>query len=301
MVVHPGSGNAAGTLVNALLFHYAGLRGRSAADNARPGIVHRLDKDTSGVIIVARNARGPRDARRASSGTAPCASATSPSCRACRREPEGRVENRLARDPRDRKRFACVADAAEGRPSRATACSGAFGAGKDGYALVLLAPRTGRTHQLRVHMRHLGYSRSSATRSTAAETPRFPDATLMLHARSLSIVLPGEEEPRTFVAPLPERFSAVLRRASELLAEQGIVELLDAHLRRRAVARENRAPRRRGKGAFAAPIPAAARAHSRPASSRLPRGEPVAREEHVSAEEAQRVDGVARGFRSPGR
>ena len=86
---------------------------------------------------------------------------------------------------------------------------------------MLLAPRTGRTHQLRVHMRHAGapilgdplYGRSDA---------RFPDATLMLHARILRIRLPGEVKPRTFTAPVPERFRAVTRALQSFSPRKGL-------------------------------------------------------------------------------
>ncbi len=209
MVVHPGSGNRSGTLVNALLHHCKGIGGAFDSSDPRPGIVHRLDKDTSGVIIVAKNPRAhetlaeqfrARTARKryiaVLKGTLPAAS--------------GRIETRLARDPRDRKKFACVL--AGGRPALTF-----YRVLKsyDGYTLASLRPRTGRTHQLRVHMRHLNapilgdplYGRPD---------PRFPGATLMLHARSLTIRLPGESEPRVLTAPLPPRFHAMLKELQRL-------------------------------------------------------------------------------------
>ena len=208
LVVHPGSGNPSGTLVNALLFRCTGLAGGFAPGDLRPGIVHRLDKDTSGVILVARHARAhallaaqfqDRTVRKRYvallQGKLP-------------RE-AGRIETRLGRDPRDRKRFACVATGGRVAVTRYRALR-LFGSGAEATTFVVLAPRTGRTHQLRVHMEHLGapilgdpiYGRRDA---------RFPDATLMLHARSLAIRLPGEDLPRTFVSPVPARFRGVLR------------------------------------------------------------------------------------------
>ncbi len=209
MVVHPGSGNWSGTLVNAVLYHCKGIDGAFGVDDPRPGIVHRLDKDTSGVIVVAKNPRAhemlaaqfsARTTRKryiaVLKGRLPASS--------------GRIEARLARDPRDRKKFACVS--AGGRPALTF-----YTVLKeyDEYTLASLRPRTGRTHQLRVHMRHLKapilgdplYGRPD---------PRFPEATLMLHARSLTIRLPGESELRVFAAPLPARFRAVLRELQSL-------------------------------------------------------------------------------------
>jgi 23S rRNA pseudouridine1911/1915/1917 synthase len=203
MVVHPGSGNAAGTLVNALLFHCEQLAERFGAGDTRPGIVHRLDKDTSGVIIVAKNP-GAHDflARQFQARTvkkryvAIVKGRPSPAT--------GSLETRIARDPRNRKRFTCVR--AGGRLART---SWKVIRSVPGYSLVALFPHTGRTHQLRVHLRHLRtpvlgdplYARRDA---------KFPDATLMLHARRLSVVIPGEKSPRVFESPLPARMVSVL-------------------------------------------------------------------------------------------
>jgi 23S rRNA pseudouridine1911/1915/1917 synthase len=209
MVVHPGSGNSSGTLVNALLFHCRELSSVFGADDPRPGIVHRLDKDTSGVIVVAKNvtahealARQFRERNVRKRYLAVIAGKLPPET--------GVIETRIARDPYDRKRFTVVA--AGGR----VALTGyrvlrSFRADiRTGYGLVLLAPRTGRTHQLRVHMRHLG-SPILGDPLYGAKDGAFPDASLMLHARRITLNLPGESEARTFSAPLPERFRAVLR------------------------------------------------------------------------------------------
>jgi 23S rRNA pseudouridine1911/1915/1917 synthase len=219
LVVHPGDGNPSGTLVNAVLFHCRGLASVFAESDPRPGIVHRLDKETSGVIIVAKNTRAheflagqfqDRSVRKRYialvSGALPAQS--------------GRIETRLARDPHNRKRFACVASG--GRLSLTFyRVARTFMAGKDCYSLVILAPRTGRTHQLRAHMRHMGtpilgdplYGQSDA---------RFPDATLMLHARMLRIRLPGDTLPRTFAAPVPARFHVMQRQLQSFSPRKGL-------------------------------------------------------------------------------
>ena len=90
-----------------------------------------------------------------------------------------------------------------------------------GYALVKLMPKTGRTHQLRVHMRRLG-TPILGDPLYGSRDARFPGATLMLHARSLSIVLPGETEPRTFLSPMPERFRGVIRQLQSFSPSSGL-------------------------------------------------------------------------------
>jgi 23S rRNA pseudouridine1911/1915/1917 synthase len=215
MVVHPGSGNHDGTLVNALLHHCEALGSAFGADTARPGIVHRLDKDTSGIIIAAKNV-GAHEFLSAQFKNRSVRKRYLAIVKGSMPGWEGRLETRLARDPRNRQRFAVVQ--AGGKPavtryrvlSTYTLPARRPGEQPDAYALVLCMPRTGRTHQLRVHLRHAGawvlgdplYGRPD---------PRFPAASLMLHARSLSVRLPGEAEPRLFSAPLPERFRSVLR------------------------------------------------------------------------------------------
>jgi 23S rRNA pseudouridine1911/1915/1917 synthase len=211
MVVHPGSGNHSGTLLNALLFHCSGLAAGFSAGDARPGIVHRLDKETSGVIIAAKNARAHEflSAQFKNRGVQKRYIALVVGALPAE---TGRIETRLGRDPRNRKRFTVVA--AGGRTALTLyRVLNRHAAGKVVYCSVLLAPRTGRTHQLRVHMRHLGapilgdplYGHPDA---------RFPGATLMLHARMLRIRLPGEDRERTFTAPVPERFRAILQSFS---------------------------------------------------------------------------------------
>ena len=221
MVVHPGSGNRSGTFLNALLFRCREIPGRFSAGDARPGIVHRLDKETSGILIAAKNpeahaflARQFHDRTVRKRYLALAMGVPSPR--------EGLVEDRIARDPRHRKRFASVASGGRLAATRYRVLR-SFEAGKppSRYSLVLLAPRTGRTHQLRVHLKGLGtpilgdslYGRRDA---------RFADAGLMLHARSLSIVLPGESAPRTFTAPIPERFRAVVRELQSFSPSSGL-------------------------------------------------------------------------------
>jgi 23S rRNA pseudouridine1911/1915/1917 synthase len=236
MVVHPGAGNFSGTLVQALLFRLgldrAGFfqAGRPGADkieieieiesksksenegegegeDLRPGIVHRLDKDTSGVIITAKNPRAQeflaaqfRDRRVKKEYLAVVRGRLFPL--------QGRVKNYLIRDPANRKKFTWN-DEGRGRP----ACTDyrvlkTF----ERYTLALLRPRTGRTHQLRVHMLALGHPIAGDPLYSRGE-PGEPR--LMLHAFKLGIRLPGEFESRVFTAPLPERFKTFLKEISK--------------------------------------------------------------------------------------
>jgi 23S rRNA pseudouridine1911/1915/1917 synthase len=209
MVVHPGSGNRSGTLVNALLFHYKDLARVFGADDPRPGIVHRLDKDTSGVIVVAKNARAHEELARQFRDRlvrkryiALVAGKLLPKA--------GVVETRLARDPANRKRFTNVPSGGRAALTRFTVLRSFPSGPAKGYCLVVLAPRTGRTHQLRVHMRYLG-APILGDRIYGSPDLCFPEATLMLHARRITLRLPGELEPRTFQSAVPERFRAALR------------------------------------------------------------------------------------------
>jgi 23S rRNA pseudouridine1911/1915/1917 synthase len=215
LVVHPGAGNPSGTLANALLFRRLSRAARSsepasgqaaaAGEGLRPGIVHRLDKDTSGVIIAAYDeetlafladqfkSRRTRKTYLAIVQGAP-------------KDDSGTVSTLLGRDPRDRKRFAVVERAGKPALTRYKVLER-----YRGYALVALRPKTGRTHQLRVHLKHLGCP-ILGDPVYARPDRNFPRATLMLHAFRLKIVLPGERERRSFTAPMPERFRELIRK-----------------------------------------------------------------------------------------
>jgi 23S rRNA pseudouridine1911/1915/1917 synthase len=210
MVTHPGAGNRSGTLAHALLARSL-ARGRAApgGEAGRPCIVHRLDKDTSGALIAAWDEEAleflaaqfrARTVRKTYAALV----------RGTPDEAAGRVETWLARDPRDRKRFA-VSPPGRGRLSLTFyRVLRAWGA----HSLLLLRPRTGRTHQLRVHLRHLGHPIIGDPLYGRPDS-RFPRATLMLHARSLTLTLPGAIAPTRFKAPLPARFTAALRELGE--------------------------------------------------------------------------------------
>jgi len=213
MVVHPGAGNSQGTLANALLFrklNSTGFTQSTAANTAglRPGIVHRLDKDTSGVIIAAWDDEAlaflseqfkERKVRKTYAAIV----------QGCPKEKEGRIEKRIVRSRRDRKTFT-VSDT-EGRTSL-TYYKVIRSYGK--YSLLLLRPKTGRTHQIRVHLKYLGHP-VLGDPIYGSRDSKFPDSTLMLHAKRLTLVLPPTSYrpsvKETFRTPLPERFREIIR------------------------------------------------------------------------------------------
>jgi len=196
LVVHPAAGNWSGTLVHGLLHRFADLRQNDFDDDSRPGIVHRLDKDTSGVMIVAKFARSheflsAQFQDRSTKKSYLCV------VKGSHRFKNLTVDGFIRRDPRNRQLFAH--DAKSGKAAR-TDFTMLSHAGD--YALLLAQPLTGRTHQIRVHARDLQlpivgdplYARAGKN-----VAPR-----LMLHAWRLSIVIPGESSPRVFEAPLPD-------------------------------------------------------------------------------------------------
>jgi len=202
LVVHPAVGHAHGTLVNAALAHAPQIEG--VGGELRPGLVHRLDKDTSGLILLAKNERAQRFLQqqfqnREVRKTYIALVDGHP------RTPSGRIEAPIGRDARERKRMAIVS-AAKGRAAVSEyRVLERFPA----HALVEVNPLTGRTHQIRVHLAFLG----CPIVGDRVYGKRRPSLTLerhFLHAARLSLRLPGQSETRTFEAPLPEDLQLVL-------------------------------------------------------------------------------------------
>jgi 23S rRNA pseudouridine1911/1915/1917 synthase len=206
MVVHPAHGNWSGTLANALLGRCAAGSDGASADSCTPpraGIVHRLDKDTSGVIIAGKTAAAQEFLAAQFRGRTTVKTYVA----IVRRAPKttsGRLDGWLARDPRERKRFA---PSAEGTGKRAIT-EWRIIAQAGGYTVLALGLRTGRTHQLRVHCKALGCPILGDPIYGEADK-RFPGASLMLHALELRIRLPGAGDQTAFRAPIPGRFLAV--------------------------------------------------------------------------------------------
>ncbi len=151
LVVHPSHGHAGGTLVNALVGR-AEERGEllgSIAGVGRPGIVHRLDKETSGLIVVAKTDDAQASLMR-QFGARSVEKEYLALVRGATPAPRGRIEAPVGRDPRDRQRMAVVAGGRDAVTEYESLGSGA------GYSLLTLHPLTGRTHQLRAHLAYLG-------------------------------------------------------------------------------------------------------------------------------------------------
>jgi len=203
MVVHPAPGNYTGTLVNALLYHCSNLSGINSA--IRPGIVHRLDKDTSGIMIVAKNdAAHISLSRQIQSKTA--VRTYLAVVRGNIKTDSGTIETQIARDKTDRKKMAVVK---EGGRDAITDYEVLERFGK--YTLVRCKLRTGRTHQIRVHMEYLGYPLVGDPKYSPMKTP-FGIKGQALHSHTLEFTHPRTGERMKFEAPLPEDMHKIITR-----------------------------------------------------------------------------------------
>lgn len=203
MVVHPAAGNYNGTLVNALLYHCKNLSGINGV--IRPGIVHRLDKDTSGIMICAKN----DSAHLSLSEQIQNKTAQRTYLAVVRgnvKNDSGIIETQIARDKNDRKKMAVVT---EGGRQAITEYEVAERFGK--YTVVKCRLKTGRTHQIRVHMEYLGYPLVGDPKYSPMKTP-FAINGQALHSLTLSFTHPRTGERLTFEAPLPEDMKKILTR-----------------------------------------------------------------------------------------
>lgn len=207
MVVHPAPGNPDGTLVNALLYHCAGqLSGIGGA--IRPGIVHRIDKDTSGLLVVAKN-DGAHQALSQQMHEHSIHRVYHAVVYGNLRQDEGAVEAWLGRDPHDRKKMAI-------RPAEAVGARYAYTGWQvlerfGNFTYIACRLKTGRTHQIRVHMASIGHPLAG----DAVYGPRSCIQSLhgqCLHARELGFVHPTTGEWMQFDSPLPPYFTVFLDR-----------------------------------------------------------------------------------------
>ncbi len=204
MVVHPAAGHSSGTLVHAALAQARGMAG--IGGEKRPGVVHRLDRDTSGLILLAKNDQAQHflqeqfRLRKTIKTYIALVDGTPPT-------PTGRIEAPVGRDSTQRKRMA-VTGVKKGR--EAVTEYRTLEAFRE-HTLLEVHPLTGRTHQIRVHMKFIGCPVAGDTvyghRHATIELGR-----QFLHAARLTIALPGETEARTFEAGLPEELERVLEQ-----------------------------------------------------------------------------------------
>ena len=216
LVVHPAAGNEEHTLVNALLHHCAGqLSGIGGV--ARPGIVHRLDKETSGCLVVAKNDAAHLALSEQFSSRKTEKRYLAILCGAVPRD-SGEIRAAIARHPAHRKRMAV--SQGEGRDAHT---SYRVAERLRGATLVEADLRTGRTHQLRVHFQHIGFPIAGDETYGARQTEQLAELTgysaprVLLHAHKLSFIHPRSGRRRRFTAPWPEDF----QRALEALRVSG--------------------------------------------------------------------------------
>lgn len=210
LVVHPAAGVPSGTLANALAFHFGQLRG---GGSLRPGIVHRLDRDTSGVIVVAKTARAHENlsdqfrARTVFKSYVALAHGVT-------KEERGRIEEPLARDPRNRTRMAVV------RGGRAALSLWRVRQHFTRFTLLDVQIKTGRTHQIRVHLAWIKHPVVGDETYGGGRDKTLPDPALrsrvnalgrqFLHAERLGFHHPSTGEWMSFTAPLPPELSEFL-------------------------------------------------------------------------------------------
>ena len=205
MVVHPAPGHPNGTLVNALLYHckesLSGINGER-----RPGIVHRIDRDTSGLLIAAKNDKAHLSLAAQLEDHSLFRLYHAVTVGGFREE-QGTVNAPIARHPTDRKRM-CVCRPGEGREA---VTHWQVVDSHDGYSHITCRLETGRTHQIRVHMASIGRPLLGDT-VYGAKKP-WPGLTgQCLHAARLTFTHPSTGERMTVEAPLPDWFTAVLKK-----------------------------------------------------------------------------------------
>lgn len=213
LTVHAGSGNLSGTLVNALLYHLDSLSGINGV--IRPGIVHRIDKDTSGLLVVAKNDRA-HVSLSAQIADKTCAREYLALCEGLFKDDCGTISTYIGRHPADRVKMAVVG-ADKGKI--AVTHYEVLARFERGFTLVRFRLETGRTHQIRVHAQYLGHP-VVGDPVYGVKKQKFNLAGQLLHAQRLALTHPSTGERMTFEAPLPDYFANVL----EILKKSGYTE-----------------------------------------------------------------------------
>lgn len=206
MTVHAGNGTNGSTLVNALLFHLDNLSGINGV--VRPGIVHRIDKNTSGLLVVAKN------------DNAHVCLAKQLEDKTCRRiyvallegnlkTDKGVIATDFGRNPSDRTKMAVV------EFGRNAVTEYKVIKRYEGYTLCEFSLKTGRTHQIRVHAKHIGHP-VVGDREYGYKNQKFKLDGQLLHAKQLSFVHPSTNKVVTFESDIPPHFANVLKKLKEI-------------------------------------------------------------------------------------
>ena len=220
MVTHPASGNWENTLVNGLLYHWGrenikGIKEGSISQQLvkrRPGIVHRLDKDTSGIIITAKNRDSEEYLQKQFQNHKFLVKEYICICCGIPPKKHDTITTQIIRDPKDRKIFKAVTDSNEGKIAVSEyQCISTYG----NYSLMRVRIKTGRTHQIRVHMKFINCP-ILGDPLYGKKDKQFPDATLMLHSRMLKIFIPDNKEKQMFKTSTPERFLKVEQKLKRM-------------------------------------------------------------------------------------
>ena len=214
LVVHPGAGNTSGTLVNALLHYNEAAFGAMVTEELRPGIVHRLDKDTSGVLVIGKNEHvvaklceifAERKTRKTYLTLV----------HGFMQEPYGKIENLIGRSPKNRKKMAIVE-----RNGKEAITRYQMIAYNQNASLVKVGIETGRTHQIRVHMASLSHPVLGDELYGGKQAYKHLDAPRqMLHAWRLRLPHPITGKKMAFEAPLPEDFLVTMAKAGISIVE----------------------------------------------------------------------------------
>lgn len=210
LVVHPAQGHSSGTLVNGILYHIKNLSGING--EYRPGIVHRLDKDTSGLIMVAKNdkahlelSRMFQDKEIKKTYLAILKGKVS--------KDKGRIVTQIGRDKKDRKKMAVLEGIGEGKSA---ITNYKVIEKNEKFTFVEVNIETGRTHQIRVHMKYLGYPILGDSVYGRGDSEKRQ----MLHAYKLEFLHPIKKIKMEFVGELPEDFSKAMKKSGfEMVGE----------------------------------------------------------------------------------
>lgn len=201
MTVHAGNGTSGGTLVNALLFHLDKLSGINGV--IRPGIVHRIDKNTSGLLVVAKNDKS-HVALSKQIENKTCHRIYVALLEGNLKQDEGEIDTFIGRSPADRTKMAVV------KSGRQAVTRFRVLERFNGYTLCEFSLKTGRTHQIRVHAKFMGHP-IVGDPEYGYKSGKFNLKGQLLHAKTLEFMHPTTGENMSFTAPLPDYFEKVLK------------------------------------------------------------------------------------------